>query len=42
MNTHFPGSSENHTIKYTQDSGVVLESISVDIASENNVLYIGW
>lgn len=37
--THFQGSSKNHTVEYTPDSGVVRDSISVDIVSESNVYW---
>ena len=30
MDTHFPGSSENHTVEYIQHSGVEIDFIPVD------------
>ena len=39
MNTHFPCSSESHTVKYTQDSEVGIDSTPIDIVSESNVYW---
>lgn len=37
MNTHYPGTSGNHTVEYTQGSVVEIDSTPIIIVSESNV-----